>query len=151
MADPLIRFVTESNAIEGIHRQVLWEEVEAHERFLEQEIADAAAMIDALAVFVAKVQPGATLRAREGMNVRVGPHVAPPGGPQIPRLLKALLEADQGDPWRRHCAYETLHPFMDGNGRSGRVLWLREMGGIESVPLGFLHTFYYQTLQRTDR
>ena len=35
---------------------------------------------------------------------------------------------------------------MDGNGRSGRVLWLYNMGGIERVPLGFLHTFYYQAL-----
>lgn len=28
-----------------------------------------------------------------------------------------------------------------------RALWLWVMGGIENAPLGFLHTFYYQTLE----
>ena len=49
--------------------------------------------------------------------------------------------------WALHKHFESLHPFLDGNGRTGRALWLWMMGGIAQVPLGFLHTFYYQTLR----
>lgn len=51
--------------------------------------------------------------------------------------------------YRCHVVYETLHPFTDGNGRSGRAVWLRQMGWIVRAPLGFLHHFYYQTLQNS--
>ena len=47
------------------------------------------------------------------------------------------------------CRYETLHPFMDGNGRSGRILWAWQMIEHNIAPglsLGFLHAYYYQTL-----
>ena len=54
---------------------------------------------------------------------------------------------EDASPFAVHVAYENLHPFMNGNGRSGRALWLWHMGGIEKVPLGFLRTWYYQSLQ----
>ena len=136
----LARFVAESNAIEGISREPTAAEIEAHVAFLQGEVN-----VAALERFVGVVQPGARLRRRADMNVRVGNHVAPKGGPAIEASLIPLLRADL-TPFERHVRYEGLHPFMDGNGRSGRVLWLHNMGGIERVPLGFLHTFYYQTL-----
>ena len=141
MADALERFVIESNAIEGIDREPTEAEIRAHVRFLEGEV-----VVAALESFVAAVQPGAELRRLRGMDVRVGNHVPPRGGAAILASLIPLLRADLS-PFERHIHYETLHPFMDGNGRSGRVLWLHDMGGIEHVPLGFLHTFYYQTLR----
>ena len=137
-------FVIESNRIEGINRVPLPEEIWAHERFL---VLDSIGLVD-LEAFVNVVQPGATLRRRLGMNVRVGDHIAPPGGPDIEERLNDLLNTatrDEADPYKTHLGYERLHPFMDGNGRSGRALWLWMMGG--NAPLGFLHQFYYQTLQ----
>ena len=140
---PLHAFVKESNAIEGILREPTDAELQGHVDFLAGDIT-----IEALEIFVSWVQPDAVLRREVGMNVQVGGYVAPPGGPEIePALIDVLYGG--WTPWQRHVEYERLHPFMDGNGRSGRVLWLHNMGGLECVPLGFLHTFYYQTLRES--
>ena len=139
-------FVRESNKIEGIIRPPSYTELDAHEWFLaltEPSIAD-------LMTFVSIVQPGAVLRNKPGLNAKVGKYVPPLGGAQIEERLTSILLLGYG-PYQCHMEYELLHPFTDGNGRSGRVLWLHRMGGIEEAPLGFLHTFYYQTLERVER
>lgn len=143
MTFTLIDFVRESNRIEGILREPTDAEIGAHALLLACEnvtIAD-------LEEFVHTVQPGAVLRNRVGLNVRVGSHYPPPGGPDIPHDLKYILDAANlctHESYETHHLYETLHPFTDGNGRSGRVLWLWMMG---EAPLGFLHAWYYQSLQ----
>ena len=142
-------FVRESNRIEGILRDPTWDEINITAAF----IFDTEPSIGALEAFVNVCAPGKSLRRYKGMDVRVGPHIAPPGGPNIPTTLNAIIEraVDGDNVWRVHCDYETLHPFMDGNGRSGRVLWAWQMQHHgNGFPLGFLHHFYYQTLQNSD-
>jgi hypothetical protein len=73
----------------------------------------------------------------------VGRHLPPRGGPEIRNHLLDLLLNDDLSAYEQHVAYEVLHPFTDGNGRSGRALWAWR---VRDFPLGFLHTFYYQTL-----
>lgn len=145
-------FVEESNRIEGIRRSTdqFLRELAAYKRFLQLDRVSVPGLLDLLSV----LQPNARLRSEPGLNVRVGDHFPPHGGPSIPVMLQELLNELQSqasplstDPWEAHCRYESLHPFTDGNGRTGRALWLwhqRRLG--RKTALGFLHEFYYQTL-----
>jgi hypothetical protein len=138
----LERFVRESNRIEGI-MSVSNGQIAAHAVFLDRPQIT----VDDLVELVAVLQPDARLRdSAKVPGVRVGNHVAPPSGPHIREELERILKMP-GSSFHQHVAYETLHPFTDGNGRSGRALWLHRRGG--NAPLGFLHSFYYQTLDRT--
>jgi hypothetical protein len=134
-------FVTESNRIEGLG-PAKPHEIAAHERLLAAPVLT----VNVLQAFVWEVAH-APLREITGMNVRVGDHRPPEGGPFVREALQGVLHSEQwGSAYRQHAAYETLHPFMDGNGRSGRAVWLHAMGGIDRAPLGFLHHWYYQSL-----
>ena len=137
-------FILESNRIEGIIREPTTEEVNEWFRFMNLEEITVGELIK----FVQVYEPKAPLRRRRGMDVQVGNHVPPPGGVEVEvELVKLLQDANHpyGDPWLVHTRYEALHPFMDGNGRSGRMLWAWQMGPFK-LSLGFLHLFYYQTL-----
>jgi hypothetical protein len=141
----LERFLRESLKIEGIDRDPTEEELEATQRFLQLEkvtVEDVAALVDVY-------EPGAVLRTEPGLNVRVGDHVAPAGGPEMyHRLANMLKGMPTASPLRWHRSYERLHPFSDGNGRSGRALWAWQMvRRREGLALGFLHRWYYSTLE----
>jgi hypothetical protein len=139
------RFIVESNRIEGIHRQPTDGEALATAAFLSLELI----RVEDVERFVGAVSPGALLRTTVGLDVRVGNHIPPRGGSTIRQALEAILaRANAGEhPFDVHRDYETLHPFMDGNGRSGRVLWAWQMQG--DLRLGFLHAWYYQSLERS--
>lgn len=137
--------IEESLRIEGIHRRPTALEVAEHERILNLDRLT----IDALQSHVSVYQPGNILRTQPGMDVRIGSYIAPAGGYKIPQFLQELLnEVNAGTitPWQAHVDYEMLHPFTDGNGRSGRMLWYWMMRDRRLANLGFLHGFYYQTL-----
>ncbi len=144
-ANQEVRFVRESNFIEGINNPFVEDDVSAHRKFW-----DGPLMVETIEELVLKIA-GASLRYRVGMDVRVGGHTPTRGGPHVADDLYKLVEQMKRrelDPWQAHCEYEILHPFMDGNGRSGRAIWAWMMTDQGHNPFGldFLHRFYYQTL-----
>ena len=50
-----------------------------------------------------------------------------PRAPALGYMLDELLRninMREIEPWKAHAEYEFIHPFIDGNGRSGRAVWL---------------------------
>jgi len=151
------KFVEESNRIEGISRSALTCEIDALTKFLNLPKITVEDVVE----FVLVNQPGAKLRNQAGLNVYIAGSDAtlPKGGPQIERRLKILLKGisnikERGPKvnytvFESHRDYESLHPFTDCNGRSGRAIWAWMMCKYDVSPgieLGFLHSWYYQSL-----
>jgi len=143
---PLEEFMVESNRIEGIHVTKVTE-VAAFSRFM--ELSDMS--IEEVSALQRVFAPRKPLRSKLGMDVCVGRYVAPSGGPDILVKLSDTiwLARSSVNPWETHVAFEKLHPYMDGNGRTGRALWAWHMDRLGMNPFGlpFLHRFYYQTLE----
>ena len=147
--------VAESNLIEGITRDPTYSEEIAFEKFMLLEEITLNQVYD----FVDIYQPDTKIRDQAGMDVRVGNYIPPKGGPgireelekfinKVNRSLKTPVYHLSKAAFECYIEYEKLHPFMDCNGRSGRMIWYWMM---KDVPLaqeiGFLRIFHKQTLE----
>lgn len=143
--DRLQAFLIESNKIEGISH-VRPDEIEVAERFLVQP-----ALTEPLVSVYVWTTAQAVLRNKAGMDVRIGTYFPPPGGPDLIDSYQKLIgwiNSNSIKPYDAHREYEKLHPYTDGNGRSGRLIWLWHMNKSgRGTDLGFLHHWYYQSLQ----
>jgi hypothetical protein len=113
-------FVRINNTLSGIQRNPTIEEIAAHRGLL----AANALRVENLEIFVAHITTGARLRSEvdvgidsSGLLVRVEPRA------DLATILAAARTAVV-TPQRLHRLYTLLHPFTDGNARSGRALLL---------------------------
>lgn len=83
--------------------------------------------------------------------VRVGHHVPPPAS-EVPELMDNWWD-DIGwlPPWRSHVEFESIHPFPDGNGRVGRLVYWNEQllwGEEPELFMACERQDYYDRLER---
>ncbi len=81
----------------------------------------------------------------------------PPEAPDVPKLMKELVHWIHSTAQElpipviagvAHCQFETIHPFFDGNGRTGRMLttWILYQSGYDLGKFYALEEFYATNL-----
>jgi len=140
----LLDFAVESNKIENIHDK------ESHEEHY-SKLIKFLKLKELTLDNVCEFNTWGELRDKQGMDVMVGDSVPPKGGYRIPKDLVIITSwaNSNENPFTIHREFENLHPFTDGNGRTGRVIWLWQMLNQHKYDLRylFLQKYYFQSLQ----
>lgn len=153
----LTKFLEESNEIEGIFlpRGMFNEQLEHLNAFINYQDISVKDILELAQTFQKTSRlPPAELRSRKGMDVIVGGFRPIKGGPAVKNALEIFLTKINGYsdciqnvmPLVRYIEYETIHPLIDCNGRTGRAIWawLWNKRGYD-FSLGFLKKYHYET------
>jgi hypothetical protein len=149
-----VEFQRESDSIEELHPS---DETLAIEAKALKDLCEGELTIANIETYVKSVQPDAFLRTNKGDEVSIMGFDGLTGGLAVSYALQEIIDGlPTTEGWYNYVRYELLHPFSDGNGRSGRAVWLyymlNVMGGWQYVSsLGFLDTFHRQILYAFSR
>ncbi len=130
-------YISESNAIEDIWGEeeveqslIAWKYINKLEKISHYDICRIQKIITLHQKHLKPNQRG-YYRSFSKTNVKVGWYYAPPYE-EVDKLMEQWLK-DLGKmpPLVAHLRFEKIHPFVDGNGRVGRMLywWLSQLRG----------------------
>ncbi len=155
----LDRFISEREIFEAknLARVVTYIEKKAKEQELSLEV-----ILSLHKMLISNIRDDIAGRFRQNNEyVRVGSHIAPAPQEVIARLEKMLAEynaASHENIIRRiakfHLSFEYIHPFVDGNGRIGRVLnnFLLIREGFVPINIKFIdRKNYYDAFKEFDK
>lgn len=132
----VVEYLRESNAIEGVHDEdALDAALEAWKYLQRIDVLTLDTIKTVHAILLGERQPNI---AGEYRNVRVYIGTdTPPAPGQFETLLSELIEtrptnAVEALQW--HVQFEKIHPFRDGNGRVGRLIYLWHCQELLGVP-----------------
>lgn len=119
-------FLRESNAIERVHSDAAYEDARAAWEYIsDQEMLSHEVIKTTHELLLANRQPQIAGEYRD-VRVRVGGDL-PPAPTLLDELMTSLLEqrvTTGFDAIDWHVQFEKIHPFEDGNGRVGRLVYL---------------------------
>lgn len=124
-------YIRESNLIEGIDSEqadkdclLAWERMQSYDTMTHYSLMLMHRMITHSQPDLSPSEKGNYRR----IQVYVGKHV-PPAAHMVPSLMMDYLSTFEAmDPIEAHVRFETIHPFVDGNGRTGRMLlWWHQL------------------------
>lgn len=137
-ADLVVEFLRESNAIEDVRDQesldqalIAWEYLVDQPRITPHVILKTHKI---LMLHQRGLRPDqiSYFRDMSQTDVRVGSYIAP-RWQMVPDMIAMWCDLDESIGWHvRHVKFEEIHPFVDGNGRVGRMLlnWHRLVEGL---------------------
>lgn len=160
------KYIHESNLIEGYDDPEFDKQSMKAWEFLERQPTVDRAVVQTLQKTIVESQDDLTPRERGNyryIQVWVGGH-QPPNALQVPELIENWLtdlnmvvtypDPDGSTPKDLHKMFEYIHPFVDGNGRTGRMLmWWHEikLGKLPTLILNSKKQDYYQWFRTSTK